>query len=163
MDRYELYYNYAHSQIQEQNERKQSIEVKARGFITLSIALLGVAGLIAANFTSTTLMMGEVSFSSLIMGLMLASFIWAVASSFRILSVDEWYINPSLEEFQAHIQNPDNTDEQIAEWTVDSMTQAYILNEDIISDKSAKLRRTLIALYLEGIALGMLILTVVWP
>lgn len=52
MDRYELYYNYAHSQIQEQNERKQSIEVKARGFITLSIALLGVAGLIVDNFTS---------------------------------------------------------------------------------------------------------------
>lgn len=163
MDRYELYYNYAHSQIQEQDNRKQSIEVKARGFITLSIALLGVAGLIAANFTSTTLMMGEVSFSSLTMGLMLASFIWAVASSFRILSVDEWYISPPLERLQAHVQNPGYSDEYLVEWTADRMVQAYILNEDILMDKSGKLRWALIALSMQGAALGLLILTVVWP
>ena len=163
MDRYELYYNYVHSQIREQDNRKQSIEVKARGFITLSIALLGVAGLIAANFTSTTLMMGEVSFSSLTMGLMLASFIWAVASSFRILSVDEWYISPPLERLQAHVQNPVYSDEYLVEWTADRMVQAYILNEDILMDKSGKLRWALIALSMQGAALGLLILTVVWP
>lgn len=162
MDRYELYYNYAHSQIQEQDNRKQSIEVKARGFITLSIALLGVAGLIAANFTSTTLMMGEVSFSSLTMGLMLASFIWAVASSFRILSVDEWYISPPLERLQAHVQNPGYSDEYLVEWTADRMVQAYILNEGILMDKSGKLRWALIALSMQGAALGLLILTIVW-
>ena len=160
MDRYELYYNYAHSQIQEQDNRKQSIEVKARGFITLSIALLGVAVLIAANFTSEIVTIG--GFSSLPLVLTLISFIWAVGASFRILSVDEWYISPPLERLQAHVQNPGYSDEYLVEWTADRMVQAYILNEDILMDKSGKLRWALIALSIQGAALGLLILTIVW-
>lgn len=50
MDRFELYYIYALSQIQEQDARRQSTEGKARFLLTLSIALIGVAGLVTANF-----------------------------------------------------------------------------------------------------------------
>lgn len=51
MDRYELYYNYAHSQIQEQNERIKAIQARVMNLMALNVALLGVFGLILPNIT----------------------------------------------------------------------------------------------------------------
>ena len=160
MDRYELYYNYAHSQIQEQNERKKSIEVKARGFITLSIALFVVAGIVSTDFTSNRTVIDGAN--SLPLWLTLAFAMLSMSLSFLALYIVQWHIMPPLKELQLHIHNPACTSEQLAEWIADSMVQAYILNEDILMDKSDKLRWALITLYIEGAALGVLILTVVW-
>ena len=52
MDKYELYYQVAQSQLLEQDRRWQAIEVKARSFVALGVALLGVAGLIITNLAN---------------------------------------------------------------------------------------------------------------
>ena len=139
MDRFELYYQYALSKIQEQNERKQSLEVKARNSIGLSIALLGVAGLMVSSFATDSV--NKSDFAWTVIGLIIALFLLSVAFSIRTLYVYEWYINPAPQTFQENIQNRDYTEEGILEWAADDMLSAYSLNELTLQDKDAKLRR----------------------
>ena len=160
MDKFELYYHYAVLKIQEQNERKQSIEIKARNSIGLSIALLGVAGLMISNF-ATGGIVDSSNFSWTIIGLLLASFLWCIALSLRTLYVYEWHISPDPRTLQGHVQNSEYTSEGILEWAADDMLTAYNANESTLQDKDAKLKWALAALSFQGASLGALML-VIW-
>ncbi len=158
MNRFELYYQYALSKIQEQNERKHSLEVKARNSIGLSIALLGVAGLIVSNFA--TGLVDKSDFSWTIIGLILIFFLLSMALSLRTLYVYEWHINPDPNKLQQNIQNPNYTTEGLLEWAADGMLSAYNTNELTLQDKDAKLRWAMASLSLQGASLGLLMLFV---
>ena len=156
MNRYELYYQYALSKIQEQNERKQSLEVKARNSIGLSIALLGVAGLMVSNFASD--MVSKSDFSWTIIGLIIVFFLSSIAFSMRTLYVYEWHINPDPNELQQTVQNSDYTTEDLLEWAAEGMISAYNTNESTLKGKDAKLRLALATLSFQGASLGFLMI-----
>ena len=158
MDKLKLYYQYALSKIQEQNERKQSLEVKARNSIGLSIALLGVAGLMVSNFATD--MVSKSDFAWTIIGLIIVLFLFSIAFSIRTLYVYEWHINPDVKELQQNIQNSDYTTDDLLEWAADGMLSAYNANELTLRDKDAKLRLALSTLSFQGASLGLLMLSV---
>lgn len=156
MDRFEFYYQYALSKIKEQNERKQSLEVKARNSMGLSIALLGVAGLIVSNFSTD--MMSKSDFAWTIIGLILVASLFCIALSLRSLYVHEWHINPAPETLQQHLKNPEYADAVLLEWAADGMISAYSINESTLQDKDTKLRLALATLSFQGAFLGLLML-----
>ena len=160
MDKFELYYQYAVLKIQEQNERKRSIEIKARNSIGLSVALLGVAGLMVSNFANGGMVDGN-DFAWTILGLLLASFLWCIALSLRTLYVYEWHINPDPFTLQGHVRNSEYTSEEILEWAADDMLAAYSFNESTLQDKDAKLKWALASLSFQGASLGALML-IIW-
>ena len=157
MDRFELYYKFAESQLLEQDRRWQSIEVKAASFMALSVALLGVAGLIMANFIGYP---RNMEIQSLAIGaLVLLTFCCAYGFSMGALHIRNWHVNPSLDELQQHVSNQEYTDAQIIEWTVQAMTNAYFRNNEILSNKADMARYCLIALSLEAIFIVILVAT----
>ena len=158
VDRSEFYYQYAASKIQEQNERKQSLEVKARNSIGLSIALLGVAGLMVSNFAADIVSRND--FSWTIIGLTLVFFLWCIALSLRTLYVYEWHINPDPLTLQEYVQNPEYTSEDLLEWAASGMLNAYRTNESTLQGKDALLRWAMAALSFQSASLGGLMLTV---
>ena len=160
MDRFELYYNYASSQILEQNSRRQSTEGKARFLLTLSIALIGVAGLVTTNFGD-----GEVAWDSAawIFAILAAiAFMCSLGLSLLVLHVREWHISPHPEELRNHVQNREYSDEELLEWTADGMTASYIFNDLILRDKASKLWMAMIAVVLEVVLLLGLIVSIIF-
>ena len=151
MDKYELYYQVAQSQLLEQDRRWQAIEVKARSFLTISIALLGAAGLIIANFSSGASGLDIYSWCAGI--LMMTAFCCSVGFSIGALYIRNWNISPDLEELQKHVSSSEYEDTQIIEWTADAMTQACIENDEILENKATMARYALISLSLEVIFL----------
>ena len=156
MNRFELYYNYALSQIQEQDARRQSTEGKARFLLTLSIALIGVAGLVTANFGG-----GEITWDSVqwIFAILSAiAFICSLGLSLLILRAREWHISPHPKELQTYVQNDEFADTELLEWTADGMTASYIFNDLILKDKARKLWMAMTAVVIEvAFLLGLIV------
>ena len=152
MDRYELYYNYAHSQIQEQNERIKAIQARVMNLMALNLALLGVFGLMLPDITmemslpqilemglspSQMLEMGlspsqmlEMAFSLVVVGASAVSIFY----SLKTLHLGRWHTCPKLDNLQRNIQNMDHTTEQIVEWTIEGMAESYRLNAEILDE-----------------------------
>ena len=130
MDKFELYYHFVQSQLLEQDRRWQAIEVKARSFMTISAALLGITGVIIASFV------GDISnlkaHSMLIGVLVFLTFGFSFGFSIRALYIRSWRVSPNPERFQDYISDPEYTDSQITEWTADAMTEAYAENNTIL-------------------------------
>lgn len=143
MDRYELYYNYAHSQIQEQNERIKAIQVRVMNLMALNVALLGVFGLMLPDITmemslSQILEMGLSPSQVLVMAFSLVVVGGAVVSIFyslKTLYLGRWHTCPNMDDLQRNIQNMEHTTEQIVEWTVAGMAEAYRLNNEILDEE----------------------------
>ena len=158
MNRFELYYNFVQSQLLEQDRRWQAIEVKARSFMTLSVALLGIAGVIIANFVGDV---SNLKTHSLLIGvLVLLTFCFSFGFSIRALYIRSWRVSPNPERLQEYISDSEYTDSQIMEWTADAMTEAYAENNIILDDKATMAHRALIALSLEVFLLFVLIATI---
>lgn len=157
MDRYELYYQVAQSQLLEQDRRWQAVEVKARSFLTISIALLGAASLIVANFSGGV--SGLNVFSWCVGILVITAICCSVGFSIGALYIRNWNISPDLEELQKHVSSLEYEDAQVIEWTADAMTQAYIQNDEILENKATMARYALIALSLKVIFLVGLVIT----
>ncbi len=142
MDRYELYYNYAHSQIQEQNERIKAIQARVMNLMALNVALLGVFGLMLPDITMEMslpqiLEMGlspsqmlVMAFSLVVVGASAVSIFY----SLKTLHLGRWHTCPKLDNLQRNIQNMDHTTEQIAEWTIEGMAESYRLNAEILDE-----------------------------
>lgn len=141
MDRYELYYNYAHSQIQEQNERIKAIQARVMNLMALNVALLGVFGLILPNITFGLSFPQILSLSSA-MVIVVASVV-SIFYSLKTLYLSRWHISPSLDDLQRNIQNMEHTTEQLVEWTVEGMAEAYRLNAEILDEEGRYLTKAM--------------------
>lgn len=158
MDRFELYYSYLQSQLLEQDRRWQAIEVKARSFMTLSVALLTIAGVIIANFVGDA---SNLETHSLLIGvLVMLTFCFSCAFSIRALYIRSWSISPNPERLQDYISDPEYTDSQLMEWTADAMVEAYTENNTILDNKATMAHRALMFLSIEVILLLVLITTI---
>ena len=157
MDKYELYYSVAQAQLLEQDKRWQAVEMKARSFTTLGVALLGVAGVIITNFTNGISGLDIYSWCAGI--LVLIAFCCSAGFSISALYIRNWNISPDLKELQGHVSNSEYDDAQIIEWTADAMTDASIDNDIILENKTTMVRYALISLSLEVIFLIGLVIT----
>lgn len=137
MNRYELSYDFMKTLIAEQGVNRQSIEVKARTALTLSVALLGVAVLIATNLAGGLrgIDLPTAAVAALVVGAFLSTF-WF---SFQALLARDWRVSPQPRILQSHASNQSNADEEILEWLTDGMIGAYYANVENLGDKSAKL------------------------
>lgn len=126
MDKYDLYYQVAHSQVVEQDARNQQLEFKASASIGLSATLIGLAG-----FTINTWN----NWSILLAIFMLMAFLVAAIAAILILWVRNFYISPKLPEFSKHLTEGVFNDPQLTEWTADAYSVSIDLNEAALDKK----------------------------
>ena len=153
MNRFELNYHFVHAQLQGQNERTKSVQSRATNFMTLSIALLGVTGLILTGEFEPEF--GESTWilfwgSSVVVG---AFFVLTIFFSMTASYVGKWYLTPHPTEMQHHIANPENTDEQIWAWTIQSMLEAFRLNEATVTRQARALSKAMFFFWGEAVFL----------
>lgn len=145
MDRFELYYQFTQSQLNEQNERMKSYHENARHLMTLSIALLGLTGLMITSFDLS-------SFDWLSWGLLIGvavSFIFSNVFSLKVVFLGLRYIGPHPTELRSNIGIPEYEDDVLTEWTADSMTEAYRLNEETLTQKAFNITWAMICFWFE--------------
>lgn len=159
MDRYELYYNYAHSQIQEQNERMRTTQGRAINVMTLAIALLGIAGLLVSDFTWGVNPVQRLV-SSICAICLVVSFAVSIVFSLMAMIVNRWHISPRPDQLQSHAQNREYADAQLMEWVADGMVEAYRHNNQILNKKAGYLKWALAAFWGEVGAIALLAISV---
>ena len=138
MDKFELYYNFAQSQLLEQHERLKFIRTTAMSFITLNLALMGVVLLIFVNLKPDT-MPAELFFGMFAVAIAI-SFVISVLYSLRVLYIDPWRVGAHPQELQTLIASSDYGDDEIIEWTADTISEAYRLNDKMFDEKANDLR-----------------------
>lgn len=161
MSKYELHYNFVHSQLQEQNVRVNSVQGKAASFMTMSVALIGVMGLILTEFAPEYSNLNWFFFwgCAVIAGF---SFLLTILFSMTASYVgNRWYISPHPEEMQKQVIDPDNTDEQIWIWTTQAMVKAFHLNEETLTRQAKALTRAMLFFWSEVVFLIALALSVI--
>lgn len=159
MDRYELYYNYAHSQIQEQNERMRTTQGRAINVMTLAIALLGIAGLLVSDFTWGFNPVQRLT-SSICAICLVGCFAASIVFSLMAMIVNRWHISPRPDQLQSHAQNREYADAQLMEWMADGMVEAYRHNNQILNKKAGYLKWALAAFWCEVGAIALLAISV---
>ena len=159
MDRYELYYNFVHSQILEQNTRLKTTQGRAISVMTLATALLGVTGLIVSDFIGEINSLPQI-LASLPAVAVVVCFTVSIFLSTMTMFVRKWYISPHPNELRSHIPNPEYEDDGLVEWVADGMTKAYHCNNEILDEKSKYLELTMRAFWCEVAFLVVLVITV---
>lgn len=138
MDRFDLYYNFAQSQLLEQNERAKFIRTIAMSLMTLNLALLGVAWRILANLTLDTTPEGILS---LMFAVVIAvSFVLSILNSLKTLYIADWNVGAHPSELHLHVTDRELDNEQVIEWTAETLTDAYNKNDMILNEKTSDLR-----------------------
>ena len=145
MDRFELYYNFVHSQLNEQDERVRSYHENARHLMTLSIALLGITGLMVTSFNLNNFDWRSWAFLTGVA----ASFILSNMFSLRVVFLGLRYIGPHPTELRSNIGISEYEDDALTEWTADTMTEAYRLNEQTLTQKAVNITWAMICFWLE--------------
>ena len=145
MDRFELYYQFTQSQLNEQHERVKSYHENARHLMTLSIALLGITGLMVTSFN-----LGNFDWHSwvLLIGVALA-FVLSNLFSLKVVFFGLRYIGPHPTELRSNIGMAEYESDVLIEWTADTMTEAYCLNEEILSQKALNITWAMIGFWFE--------------
>ena len=161
MDRFELHHNFVHSQLQEQNARQNSVQSKATSFMTMSIGLIGVTGLILTGFTPHLEDLNFFFFWGCAISVG-ATLVLTVFFSMKASYVgSRWYIGPHPEEMQSQIADSGNTDTQIWTWTTNIMVEAFRLNEETLTGQAKDLSRAMFFFWAEVIFLMVLALNVI--
>ena len=141
MNRFEFYYNYAQSQLLEQSDRLRFTRTVAMSFMTLNLALLGVTWLILADLKQG-FNYGDIASWMFAMAIAL-SFVLSIFYSMKTLYLASWQVGAHPRELHALTADAQYSDEQIAEWTAETMTEAYRLNDAILDGKAVDLRRVI--------------------
>jgi len=113
--------------------------------MTLSIALLGITGLMVTSFNLDNF--DWRSWASLI-GVAI-SFILSNMFSLRVVFFGLRYIGPHPTDLRSNIGIPDYEDDALTEWTADAMTEAYRLNEETLRQKAVNITWAMICFWLE--------------
>lgn len=159
MDRYELYYNYVHSQIREQDNRMRTTQGRAINVMTLAVALLGVAGLLVSDFTWGVNPVQRLV-SSICAICLVGCFVASIVFSLMAMIVNRWHASPHPAQLQAHAPNREYTDAQLMEWVADGMVEAYRHNNQILNKKAGYLQWALVAFWCEVGVIALLAISV---
>ena len=147
MQKYELYYQVAHSHLQEQDQRAQSLEVRASGAMGLGVALLGLVALII----NTAFEPGAlVSPGLAIMVACLVAFLSVVGFGFTALRPGGgWRRDPDLKRFESYL--PHYEDDTLVKWAGDQFREAVDANEGTLQAKAASVHKVFVSLGLLAI------------
>lgn len=141
MNRFEFLYNFAYSQLQEQNERLKFIRTVAMSFMTLDLALLGVTWLILADLKLDTSSEGILS---LLFAIAIAvSFVSSVLYSLKTLYLTDWHVGAHPKELHRHVTDRKIDNEQVVQWATETLTDAYNKNDKILNEKASALRNVI--------------------
>ena len=136
MEKSELYYHVAYAHLQEQDQRAQSLELRASGAMGLGIALLGVASLIL-----NTAVGQNAEFAVRIWGLVAtcgAAFIAVLACGIKAqYPSDQWRRDPDLSKFKEYL--PQYADATLVEWAGDQFSNSITTMKN--PDDQGELRR----------------------
>ena len=141
MDRFDLYYNFAQSQLLEQNERMKFIRTIAMSLMTLNLALLGVAWLILTNLKLDTSPEGILSL--MFAAAIAVSFVFSIFNSLKTLYIADWHVGAHPKELHMHVTDRELDDEQVQEWTAETLTDAYNKNDMILNEKTSDLQNVI--------------------
>ncbi len=147
MDRFEFLYNFAQSQLLEQNERLKYVRTIAMSFMTLNLALLGVTWLILAELKQ------EFSYVDVIPWMfaiaVAISFILSVFYSMKTVYVATWHVGAHPQKLRELTADAQHSDEQLVEWAAETLTDAYNRNNTILDRKSDELGKGIFFLWME--------------
>ncbi len=156
MQKYEIYYQVAHSQLQEQHQRNRALDTKAARTLGLAAALGGVGSVVLKDFTGTALP-GMSTWTLVAAVLLILSFAATCAFALYAMKPRDWRGDPDLGSFASHL--PNYKDHLLVEWAGDQIKNAVIANEGALGDKSQSVERALLTLTALVAALLLISLT----
>ena len=160
MNKINLYYEVAHSQLQEQDRRNGEFGGKAVGIMGVSASLLGINALVLRLSAP-----GAQGLSAIEIGVgvaLLLSFLATFTLCLSVVRTRSWLRSPRLKDFAHHLR--DYEDEALTEWIGDQYRRSVEHNEGILSRKadllswglgllaSSTLLTALLAALLHGLA-----------
>ena len=155
MQKTELYYQVALSQMEEQEQRNQAIDLKMSGLITLSVTLVGVAAIVLKDFSQNQSIANWSTNPVALVGL--ALFLFVMTCGAWVLSPRSgWRRDPDLKRFREHL--PDYGDEVFVKWAGDQLGNAVEANEPKLNNKFKWLGYAIWALAVQVVCLIVLAL-----
>ncbi len=157
MDKFELYYQVAFSHLLEQDQRNRDLEIKASGTLGVGVAIVGLAALVIADFsTSSSLRLSAYTFLSLAaLGIMFVGVF--VCTIYTLWVRSGWDRRPDPEELAENLSK--FNDNELAEWVGDGISKAYKINEKNLVGKANAIRLGMTALSAETVFLALLAIT----
>ena len=134
MNKIELYYQTALSQIEEQEHRRRAIDSKGASLMGITVTLAGVAVILLKNFSGRA----DETLGNLSIGIASAIALIAVASllnTLRILKPREWHRRPDLSDMSRHVHNHQYDDTIMMDWMGDELRESISHNEKILNEK----------------------------
>lgn len=143
MNKYELYYQVAYSQLLEQDDRNRHIDLRATGILGFSGTLLGLALLTIDDWTRYSLFVAPFMF---------LAFLSCAVLCIGVVKVRNWKRNPELPVMYYHLATHEDID--MAAWAGNEISRAYDINEKIIRDKGEDLNTAIKWFAIEATLLG---------
>lgn len=141
MQKEELYYQVAHSHLQEQDQRAHSLELRASGAMALGVALLGLTALVVnTSFTGKDVLAAPTLGIAAACGL---AFIAVLACGISAQRPSGWRRDPDLAKFKEYL--PQYADDILVEWAGDQFQAAVVENEKTLTTKAMFVGYTFLA------------------
>ena len=157
MNRQELYYQVAHSQKAEQEQRNRQLEIKATWTLGFASTLVGVAVIVLKDFSGS----GDLSFDTptllVLVGFVLA-FLSIVVSALNVIRIRTWRHDPILADFAKVLY--DYEEDGLTEWAGDQFKNAVEANEGLLTAKAKSVTWSLGSLAALVLFLGALSITI---
>lgn len=142
MQKTELYYQVAHSHLQEQEQRAHSLDVRAAGSMALAVAILGVAALIINSLDSLDQWL---YCPALILGIIGGcAFFGVLVFGHLVQRPGLWRRDPDLEQFESFLAAYD--DLTLVQWVGNQFKKATEANERTLNNKARSLNSAYISL-----------------
>ena len=132
MSKYDLYYQIALSQYQEQHRRSAGFDSRAVGVMGIAATLGGITAVILKDFSGPSpLAWWSIAIALAVAGVLLG----AVRSALKALSPRKWSISPDPIELASHLHSPDYQAKGLTEWVGDELAQSITYNEAVLVAK----------------------------
>ena len=153
MNKVELYYHYALSRLEEQEERFRDLERKAAVLLTLASILIAAGAISIKDFSvgSRVALSDATLFSAAVLGVLFLLTLFYILES---LWPRSWQRDPGLPDVGKHVRDEDVRDEIMTRWAGDQIRNAAAVNEDTLLKKAKSVRWAMIVLFLMYPALG---------
>ena len=149
MDKAELYYQVAHSHLQEQDQRNRDFDMKAIGVIGVSATLAGIAAIVLKDFSGASTDLSTLPIAlTIFVGI---TFLAAFCFGLNTVRPGKWRRDPNLNDFASHL--PDYADDVLIEWAGDQFRNAVEKNDAALKMKATSVLCAIIALFFLAAAL----------
>ena len=156
MNKFDLYYQVAHSHLVEQDNRNQQLDFKASGVIALSATLMGFAALTVTGWASWSIWLALS---------MLIDFAVAAGASIPILWTKDFDRSPDLPFLSQQLASSDDDglarfdDDGLTLWTAKEFSISVKINDRVLDNKADWLEWALAGLIAEAVLLGLLVIS----